>query len=66
MKAFDNISACDSEAQHHPDFILGWVRAATSVFSEVLRSLSILKIAEGFVFCVVCVKDNSPKSLTYQ
>lgn len=36
MKAFDNISTPDTKAQHHPDFILGWVGAAISVFAEVL------------------------------
>lgn len=32
MKAFDNLSTCDTEAQCCPDFILGWVGAAISVF----------------------------------
>lgn len=46
MKAFDYISACDTEAQRHPDFILGWVCAAISVLPELLPALLILKIFE--------------------
>lgn len=65
MKAFDNIPTCDTEAQHHPDFILGWVGAAISLFPELFPFLPILKIAEGFLFCIVCVKDNRHKNLVY-
>lgn len=46
MKAFDYVSTCDTEAQHHPDFILGWVCAAISGLPELLAALLVLKIFE--------------------
>lgn len=66
MKAFDNISTHDTEAQCCLDFILWRVGAAISVFPELLPSLPILKIVEGFLFYIVCAKDNRPKNLVYQ
>lgn len=46
MKAFDYVSTCDTETQHHPNFILGWECAAISVLPELLPALLILKIFE--------------------
>lgn len=66
MKAFDYIFTSDTEAQYHPDFILGWVCAAVSVLPEFLPSLLISKNFEEFLFCIVSVKDTRPKNLVYQ
>lgn len=56
MKSFDYISTCDTETQHHLDFILWWVCAAISVLPGLLPSLLILKILEEILFCIVSVK----------
>lgn len=58
MKAFDYISTCDTEAQHHPYFILGWLYAAISILPELLPSLLISKNFEEFLFCIVSVKGQ--------
>lgn len=54
IKAFDNISTCDTEAQSHTDFILVWVGAAIFMFSGMLPSPFWKLLRDFFFFNCLC------------